>query len=489
MADVEELATPVSGSLNTAPAAINLSNDALVYWSDSGGTWMQVATGSGTAGTVTSIAAGTGITLSPSPITTTGSVSLTVPVSIANGGTGATTAPAALANLGGISGNQTITLSGDSTGSGATAITTTTTGLQGRAIVTTAPTVNQVLQWNGTAWAPGTVSGGATIADVAPVVSPGALWWDSVGGQLYLRYDDGNSVQWVPSTNQPGPQGPTGATGATGAQGPNWQVGSGLALNTGTTPNTIDVATPYLALTGGTMTGLLTLSGTPTSGLHAATKTYVDAIINPTVPTRQVFTTGSGTYTRPTGVKWIEIVCVGGGGGGSGSGTGTVGSGGNGGSTTFGTLTAGGGGGCVWASAGGAGGTASGGDYNIGGAQGNLPTVVTVTSGTGQIAGGTGGSSSLGGAAAGIWATNGSNAVTNSGSGGAGGGVSAAATGALAGGGGGAGATCGRIIGSPASTYSYAVGASGSPGTNGTSGQAGGVGGSGIIIVTEHYNY
>ena len=43
-----------------------------------------------TSGTVTSITAGTGITLTPSPITSTGSVALTVPVAIANGGTNAT---------------------------------------------------------------------------------------------------------------------------------------------------------------------------------------------------------------------------------------------------------------------------------------------------------------------------------------------------------------------------------------------------------------
>lgn len=42
------------------------------------------------SGTVTSISAGTGITLTPNPITTTGTVALTVPVSIANGGTNAT---------------------------------------------------------------------------------------------------------------------------------------------------------------------------------------------------------------------------------------------------------------------------------------------------------------------------------------------------------------------------------------------------------------
>ena len=33
-------------------------------------------------------------------------------------------------------------------------------------------------------------------------------------------------------------------------------------------------------LAGGTMTGLLVLSGAPTTGLHAATKTYVDGQIS-----------------------------------------------------------------------------------------------------------------------------------------------------------------------------------------------------------------
>lgn len=43
------------------------------------------------SGTVTSISQGTGITLTPNPITTTGTVALTIPVAIANGGTNATT--------------------------------------------------------------------------------------------------------------------------------------------------------------------------------------------------------------------------------------------------------------------------------------------------------------------------------------------------------------------------------------------------------------
>jgi hypothetical protein len=43
----------------------------------------------------------------------------------------------------------------------------------------------------------GSVPGGAVIAATAPAASPGALWWDSTGGQLYVRFDDGNSQQWV----------------------------------------------------------------------------------------------------------------------------------------------------------------------------------------------------------------------------------------------------------------------------------------------------
>ena len=39
---------------------------------------------------------------------------------------------------------------------------------------------------------------------VTPPASPiqGALWWDSVGGQLYVWYNDGNSSQWVTVVNQ-----------------------------------------------------------------------------------------------------------------------------------------------------------------------------------------------------------------------------------------------------------------------------------------------
>jgi hypothetical protein len=65
-------------------------------------------------------------------------------------------------NLGGIAGTLTSaqmpTLTGDLSNSG---LATTVTALQGRAVASTAPAGSQVLQWNGSQWAPGTVSGGA----------------------------------------------------------------------------------------------------------------------------------------------------------------------------------------------------------------------------------------------------------------------------------------------------------------------------------------
>jgi hypothetical protein len=68
-----------------------------------------------------------------------------------------------------------------------------------------------------------------TMAD-APPSSPtvGDEWWDSVGGQLYIWFNDGTSTQWVPSSNQPGPPGAAGAigpAGATGAPGPTGATG------------------------------------------------------------------------------------------------------------------------------------------------------------------------------------------------------------------------------------------------------------------------
>ena len=55
-----------------------------------------------------------------------------------------------------------------------------------------------------------TIPPGTVVSDTAPA-SPqvGALWWDSVGGQLYVWFNDGNSSQWVPTSNGGGATGST----------------------------------------------------------------------------------------------------------------------------------------------------------------------------------------------------------------------------------------------------------------------------------------
>lgn len=147
------MSTPVAGPLSTTPLRVVPADDMLCYWDDPGQTWRSIAAGSGPAGpqgpagppgatgatgatgpagptgatgpqgptgatgatgatgpqgpqgnpgtgSVTSVTAGTGLT--GGTITTTGTLGLSVPVSIANGGTNATTAAGALTNLGGL---------------------------------------------------------------------------------------------------------------------------------------------------------------------------------------------------------------------------------------------------------------------------------------------------------------------------------------------------------------------------------------------------
>ena len=82
--------------------------------------------------------------------------------------------------------------------------------------------------YNGTIW--GSVGGGASISDTAPT-SPqaGDLWWKSDEGQMYVYYNDGNSSQWV--------------------------IGNAFAGGPG-----------FLSLTGGTISGNLSVTGTATFG-------------------------------------------------------------------------------------------------------------------------------------------------------------------------------------------------------------------------------
>jgi hypothetical protein len=217
-------------------------------------------------------------------------------------------------------------------------------------------------------------------------------------------------------------------------------------------------------------------------------------------PTIQSFTSGSGTYSRPSNPSplYILVVMVGGGGGGSGSGAGAQTSGTAGGDTTFGAslLTATGGtGGNASTGAGGVGGTATvnspatGTGISGGGGQGDSQVSGSGGSASNLTCGGQGGSSFFGGAGGGGAGNNpsaGQAAGANSGSGGGGGGGNNVA-GMVSGPGGGSGAFVQAIITAPSSTYSYAVGAGGSAGAAGNSGQNGGAGAAGRITVYEYY--
>ncbi len=200
-----------------------------------------------------------------------------------------------------------------------------------------------------------------------------------------------------------------------------------------------------------------------------------------TTPTTQIFTSGSGTYTTPAGVLWLEVELIGGGGGGGAGGTGgNTGAAGT--ATTFGTLTGNGGSGGNVGGAGGAGGAASGGYDNQTGGSGQAAYIAGATA----LQGGSGGNGIYGGAASG---GNGliaaGTAAASSGAGGGGG--TATVNGQNAGTGGGAGGSVKAIIGSPAATYAYTVGSGGAGGTIGTGAQAGSAGAAGKIVVREHY--
>ncbi|WP_247776984.1 hypothetical protein [Bradyrhizobium sp. CW1] len=196
-------------------------------------------------------------------------------------------------------------------------------------------------------------------------------------------------------------------------------------------------------------------------------------------PTAQVFTSGSGTYTTPANVSWIEVEMIGGGGGGGGSGT-SAGNGGTGGNSTFSTFTANGAAGSSGASAG------AGGHINVPGHAGQSLTGFT------SMYGGNGANSPFGGAGMGGAPNSGASApgagqaaTANTGSGGGGAGDNATVN---TGSGGGSGNWLKGIINAPSAAYSYSVGGGGTAGAVGTNGAAGGAGASGVIVVVEHYD-
>jgi hypothetical protein len=86
-------------------------------------------------------------------------------------------------------------------------------------LIAEAPTDGQLYTRRGVdaSWQP---APGVSIRDTPPTsAKSGDLWWDSVGGQLYIYFIDPNTSQWVTAINNTGGQGPQGTQGIQGIQG------------------------------------------------------------------------------------------------------------------------------------------------------------------------------------------------------------------------------------------------------------------------------
>lgn len=324
------------------------------------------------------------------------------------------------------------------------------------------------------------------------VISPDLIYNDGNGN--VIRLTQNGSVSGSTGTITGLPSGTASASYQSGTGTFQFQSSTNTPANiTGasvslaqqtTSPNTVTLKSPNslassynvtFPTTVPSFTSLLTMS---TSGVLST--------VGYGAPTVQKFTSGSGTYTLPTGPSpiYLKLEMVGGGGGGASSTAGGGVSGSNGANSFFGSTIAGGGTGATNSTnPGGAGGTAtlvSCSGIGVDGGYGNpsgRPSATTLGS-----VGGNGGSSALGGAGGGNTGNAaGYNATANTGSGGGGGGGNGNNE---AGAGGGASAYVNCVITSPSSTYSYSVGAGGA---GGTSGNTGGNGGSGLIVVTEFY--
>jgi hypothetical protein len=115
-------------------------------------------------------------------------------------------------------------------------------------------------------WAVPAAGGTSVTVSDTPPASPveGDLWFDSVSAQTFLWFTDSTSSQWVIANNAQGVAGPPGPAGAPGAPGVGFPDAptDGQLYGRQDVAGTVDwtpVPTDFLPLSGGTLTGLLTV--------------------------------------------------------------------------------------------------------------------------------------------------------------------------------------------------------------------------------------
>jgi hypothetical protein len=172
----------------------------------------------------------------------------------------------------------------------------TTTRLGGVKIDGTTITINDQGVISSTSGG-GSGNANITVSDTAPsTTTEGALWWDTVGGNLYIRYNS----QWVaavativgPKGDQgdQGPRGIQGPQGQQGLQGPKGDPGDGSALASDTVAGVVKVV-------GGSSNINIANDGTISVSKGAGINTVID------IP--DVYTGGAGNPNLTNGALLV----------------------------------------------------------------------------------------------------------------------------------------------------------------------------------------
>lgn len=162
--------------------------------------------------------------------------------------------------------------------------------------------------WNSPTWK----SIGATrilMSDTAPAnPAVGTMWWESDTGNTYIWYQDADGSQWVQQNivGTPGQDeiwnGQYMKWNTSASLGGLWWTAAGLGIGWKTGPSRFIINSAE------------DFSGTDVFSVSDAgvvTGNVITSVINSVI-------TSSGTYTKPAGLKYLEVECVGGGGGGGG---------------------------------------------------------------------------------------------------------------------------------------------------------------------------